>query len=89
MYTNIQIYIYIYIYISFYGVPYYSILGQLLFSIFINYMILCSQKNKYILFADDTNIIIKYKLSNNLTIINNNQHVMTFFYGIKLINLSK
>ena len=52
-------------------------------------MILCSQKNKYILFADDTNIIIKYKLSNNLTIINNNQHVMTFFYGIKLINLSK
>ena len=69
--------------------PQYSILGQLLFSIFINYMIfinLCSPKNKYILFADDTNITIKYKLSNNLTIINYNQHVMTFFYGINLIN---
>ena len=56
------------------------------FSIFINYMILCSPKNKYILFVDDTNIIITYKLLNNLTIINYNQHVMTFFYGINLIN---
>ena len=45
-------------------------------------MILCSPKNKYILFIDDTNIIITYKLLNNLTIINYNQHVMTFFYGI-------
>ena len=64
----------------------YSILGQLLFYIFINYMILCSPKNKYILFIDNTNIIITYKLLNNLTIINYNQHVMTFFYGINLIN---
>ena len=36
-------------------------LDNYFFSIFINYMILCSPKNKYILFADDTNIIIKYK----------------------------
>ena len=49
-------------------------------------MILCSPKNKYILFVDDTNIIITYKLLNNLTIINYNQHVMTFCYGINLIN---
>ena len=49
-------------------------------------MILCSPKNKYILFIDDTNIIITYKLLTNLTIINYNQHVMIFFYGINLIN---
>ena len=53
-------------------------------------MIFCSPKNKYILFVDDTNIIIIYKLPNNLTIINYNQHVMTFFYGLNLsINIYK
>ena len=49
-----------------YGVPQCSILRPLLFSIFINDIILCSQENKFILFADDTNIIISDKSSNYL-----------------------
>ena len=44
-----------------YIVPQFSILGPLLFSIFINDMILCSPENKLILFADDTNVIISDK----------------------------
>ena len=74
------------------GVPQGSVLGPLLFLIYINDLTMVSSDAKFILFADDTNIIFSSKLNENIEKITNEnlKNIIDWFNVNKLsINLTK
>ena len=75
-----------------YGVPEGSILGPLLFILYTDYLPLCLNKSKSILFADDTTVYMSGKLINDLhRNMNKELEVLAeWFHANKLsLNVSK
>ena len=69
------------------GVPQGSILGPILFILYINDLCFTSEKLKYILFADDTNLLYSNSNLNDLTKIMNTE-LCTIFRWFKVNKLS-
>jgi len=71
------------------GVPQGSILGPLLFLLYINDLPLCSKNADFILFADDTNILFSHQDHKILeNIINNEMNVISNWFKMNKLSLN-
>ena len=76
----------------FYGVPQGSVLGPLLFLLYINDIINCSQDGEFVIFADDTNIFVSGNTKREVYSVANNVLRSVYIYmktNQLHINLSK
>src|ERR1051325_8142231 len=71
------------------GVPQGSILGPLLFTLYINDMVHCSELSYYILFADDTNIFFSCKSFSDLAVtVNKELHNLSHWFCANRLSLN-